>query len=177
MAAPPICRTLTATVRPSRVSSARYTAPMPPRPTRLSIRYGPSCVPFLSSARGDCPQRVPRRRGRSVRSNAGHARANSQHHKGAQNRCRMLAGGNPERYSGGRSSAEWYSASIRRQRFASIDRSPAFSLPDKPGRVRIIAFTPCIESAFSGPTMLGLSAPIHTRQTGSLLGSIPGYCR
>ena len=35
-------RTLTATSRPSRVSRARYTSPIPPAPTRSRISYGPN---------------------------------------------------------------------------------------------------------------------------------------
>jgi hypothetical protein len=37
--------TLIATSRPSRVSRARYTSPMPPAPSSATIEYGPSCVP------------------------------------------------------------------------------------------------------------------------------------
>src|SRR3954452_12072811 len=35
--------TLMATMRPSRVSSARQTSPIPPAPTRAISRYGPRC--------------------------------------------------------------------------------------------------------------------------------------
>src|SRR5579864_692199 len=37
--------TLIATSRPSRVSRARYTSPMPPAPMSARISYGPSLVP------------------------------------------------------------------------------------------------------------------------------------
>src|SRR5207248_10395770 len=38
-------RTLMATSRPSRVSRARYTSPMPPAPSGDAISYGPNFVP------------------------------------------------------------------------------------------------------------------------------------
>src|SRR5262249_29286857 len=41
--------TLTATVRSSRVSRARYTSPIPPAPTDARISYGPSLVPACIS--------------------------------------------------------------------------------------------------------------------------------
>src|SRR5689334_21866426 len=41
-------RTFTATSRPSRVSRARYTSPMPPAPIGATISYGPSFVPVAS---------------------------------------------------------------------------------------------------------------------------------
>src|SRR5437667_5008124 len=40
-------RTLIATMRPRRVSRARYTVPMPPAPTGATISYGPSRVPAV----------------------------------------------------------------------------------------------------------------------------------
>src|SRR5208337_3063393 len=44
-------RTLMATFRPSRVSRARYTSPMPPAPNGDWISYGPSFVPEVSPIR------------------------------------------------------------------------------------------------------------------------------
>jgi hypothetical protein len=41
-------RTLMATSRPSRVSRARYTSPIPPAPTGETISYGPSRAPAAS---------------------------------------------------------------------------------------------------------------------------------
>src|SRR5215472_3243223 len=38
-------RILTATLRSSRVSRARYTSPIPPAPSGATISYGPSFVP------------------------------------------------------------------------------------------------------------------------------------
>src|SRR5512136_1007853 len=40
-------RTFTATSRPSRVSRARYTSPIPPAPTGARIRKWPSVVPII----------------------------------------------------------------------------------------------------------------------------------
>ena len=45
---------LIATTRPSLVSTARKTRPMPPSPSRASIRYGPSCEPGPSGDVDDC---------------------------------------------------------------------------------------------------------------------------
>jgi hypothetical protein len=41
-------KTLMATTRSSRVSLARYTSPMPPAPSSVSISYGPRRVPAVS---------------------------------------------------------------------------------------------------------------------------------
>src|SRR5579862_3820981 len=53
--------TLIATSRPSRVSRARYTSPMPPAPTGDVISYGPSLVPVASvmDARHYSPDTAP----------------------------------------------------------------------------------------------------------------------
>jgi hypothetical protein len=45
----PSGRTLMATSRPSLVSRARYTSPMPPAPSGARISYGPSLVPAVSA--------------------------------------------------------------------------------------------------------------------------------
>src|SRR6202011_3804775 len=42
-------RILRATLRPSRVSRARYTSPMPPAPSGAMISYGPSLVPGVKA--------------------------------------------------------------------------------------------------------------------------------
>src|ERR1700691_2876281 len=47
----PLGRTLIATSRPSRVSRARYTSPMPPAPSGVRISYGPILVPAVSAIR------------------------------------------------------------------------------------------------------------------------------
>ncbi len=41
--------TLIATSRPSRVSRARYTSPIPPAPASDNISYGPSLAPAVSA--------------------------------------------------------------------------------------------------------------------------------
>src|SRR5262245_45022702 len=45
---------LIATSRPSRVSRARYTVPIPPAPMGATISYGPSLVPGLRSEPVEC---------------------------------------------------------------------------------------------------------------------------
>src|SRR6266851_8593450 len=48
-AAAPALRILSATSRPRRLSRARYTSPIPPEPSGLTISYGPSLLPGESS--------------------------------------------------------------------------------------------------------------------------------
>src|ERR671924_2367949 len=45
--------TLMATSRPSRVSRARYTSPMPPAPTCATTSYGPSLAPMAITSGAD----------------------------------------------------------------------------------------------------------------------------